>query len=275
MPSKTLFKFAVFMLFACVACAVPSFAQTKKKKAANKAATPTTIEVKTEAPAKGPEAAEPVAKRNSRPTDTLITVASGRSQSKPDPSYRYEFTQPDFINNRITIDHDDSGKGTITFTRRGSSQAITDPLQLSAATLARLKAAYTALNFHDSTENYQYEKDFSHLGVIKISLTKGGRERATTFNYTTNKNARVLMDEYRKISNQWIWIFDMAVARENQPLDGPTQMETLDAYMKRGEIADPEQMLPLLHELTDDERLPLIARNHATRLIKQIEKAKK
>lgn len=275
MPSKTYFKTAVFIVFACVACALASSAQSKKKKPAKKAEAPAVVETKTAAPAPAPVVAEPVAKRNARPADELTTASSGTSQSKPDPSYRYEFTQPDFINNRITIDHDDSGKGTIAFTRRGSTQAITDPLQLSANTLSRLKAAYTALNFHDSTENYQYEKDFSHLGVIKISLTKAGRERATTFNYTTNKNARVLMDEYRKISNQWIWIFDMTVARENQPLDGPTQMETLDAYMKRGEVSDPEQMLPLLHELTDDERLPLIARNHATRLIKQIEKVKK
>ncbi|MFL6468318.1 MAG: hypothetical protein ACJ72Z_10215, partial [Pyrinomonadaceae bacterium] len=94
-------------------------------------------------------------------------------------------------------------------------------------------------------------------------------------NYTTNKNAKVLVDEYRKLSNQAIWIFDMTLARENQPLDGPKQMEVLEAYIKRGEISDPEQMLPLLRELTDDERLPLIARNHATRLIKQLDKAKK
>jgi len=275
MPSKTSFKITVFVLLACVGCALSSSAQTKKKKSTKKAATPTAVEIKTDAPAATTVVAEPVAKRNARPADEVTTGAGGTSQSKPDPSYRYEFTQPDFINNRITIEHDDSGKGTIAFTRRGSSEAITDPLQLSAATLTRLKAAFTALNFHDSTENYQYEKDYSHLGVIKISLTKAGRERVTTFNYTTNKNAKVLMDEYRKISNQWIWIFDMAVARENQPLDGPTQMETLDAYMKRGEISDPEQMLPLLHELADDERLPLIARNHAARLIKQIEKAKK
>lgn len=275
MPSTTSFKITFFVLLACVGCALSSSAQTKKKKSTKKAATPTTVEIKTEAPAPAPVVAEPVAKRNARPADELTTTSSAQSQSKPDPAYRYEFTQPDFINNRITIDHDDSGKGTIAFTRRGSTEAITDPLQLSTATLTRLKAAYTALNFHDSTENYQYEKDYSHLGVIKISLTKAGRERATTFNYTTNKNAKVLMDEYRKISNQWIWIFDMTVARENQPLDGPTQMETLDAYIKRGEISDPEQMLPLLHELADDERLPLIARNHASRLIKQIEKVKK
>jgi hypothetical protein len=34
-------------------------------------------------------------------------------------------------------------------------------------------------------------------------------------------------------------------------------------------------MLPLLKELSNDERIPLIARNHAGRLVKQLEKEKK
>jgi hypothetical protein len=33
-------------------------------------------------------------------------------------------------------------------------------------------------------------------------------------------------------------------------------------------------MLPLLKELSNDERIPLIARNHATKLAEKIEKAK-
>jgi hypothetical protein len=31
-------------------------------------------------------------------------------------------------------------------------------------------------------------------------------------------------------------------------------------------------MIPFLKELSDDERIPLISRNHAAKLIKQIEK---
>jgi hypothetical protein len=70
-------------------------------------------------------------------------------------------------------------------------------------------------------------------------------------------------------------MFDMNVSRVNQPLESPKLMDVLDGYIKRNEVSDATQLLPFLKELGDDERIPLIARNHATRLIKQIEKEKK
>ena len=51
-------------------------------------------------------------------------------------------------------------------------------------------------------------------------------------------------------------------------------MAALEGLLKRNEISDPLQLLPFLRELADDERLPLIALNHATRIIQQIEKSK-
>ncbi|MBK7704380.1 MAG: hypothetical protein IPJ30_01065 [Acidobacteria bacterium] len=82
------------------------------------------------------------------------------------------------------------------------------------------------------------------------------------------------MDEYRRIGNQYIWIFDMNVARANQPLDAPKQMDVIDSYIERNEISDAVQLIPYLKEVSLDERIPLIARNHATRLIAQIEKTR-
>ena len=83
------------------------------------------------------------------------------------------------------------------------------------------------------------------------------------------------MDEYRRIAQQFVWIFDINVARQNQPLNAPSLIDTLDGYLKRNEISDPPQMIPFLTELSNDERIPLIARNHAAKLIKQIEKDSK
>ncbi len=213
-----------------------------------------------------PEKPEP--KKNERPS------AGGPSpkQNASEPTHFYEFSQPEFVISKITIEHDDRGKGNITFTRKLFTDTWTDPLEVSPAALERINAAYAALNFLDSTENYQYEKDYSHLGTMTFRLKKADKQRTARFNYTTNKEAQVLVDEYRKLGNQFVWIFDITVARENQPLDAPRLLDTLDSLIRRKEISDPVQMLPLLKELTDDERIPLIARNHATRLITQIEK---
>ena len=67
-------------------------------------------------------------------------------------------------------------------------------------------------------------------------------------------------------------VFDIGIARENQPLNAPKLMEGLESLLKRNGLSDPQQLLPLLTDLTTDERIPLIARNHAQRLIKQINK---
>ena len=271
--------FVTILLVALIALAgSTASAQSKKKKSIKKTPAVVTTDYKPE-PAKSQEPEpDPVAKRNSRPTEEAPQRPQSppvQIKSKPDPLYAYEFTQPDFLTSRILIEHDEKGKGTIEFQRRGNSETFTEPITISDTVLAKLNGAFTELNFLDSTENYQHEKDFSHMGNAKISVTRGQKSRSVTLNYTLNKNAKVLMDEYRKISNQALWIFDITVARENQPLDGPSQMDALDGLVRRNEIADPKQLLPFLRELSDDERLPLMARNHATRLIQQIEKAKK
>jgi hypothetical protein len=221
--------------------------------------------------------ADPGSKKNERP------AASGESSmpdvTKPvassDVTYRYEFAQPNFDISKIVIVHDDAGRGTITFTKKMFEETETDPLQVSDAALARINAAYAALNFLDSNASYQYEKDFSHLGVMTFSLKRSGKQRTAIFNYTENKDARVLADEYRKLGNQFIWVFDISVARQNQPLQSPRLLDSLDALIRRKEISDVHQMLPLLKDLSNDERVPLIARNHANRLVQQIEKTKK
>lgn len=175
----------------------------------------------------------------------------------------------------ILIQHDDSGKGTITFTKKGADGPISDPVEVSPAALERINGALGSLDFLNSTENYQYEKDYSHLGSMKFRLKKEGRERVTAFNYTQNKDAKTLIDEYRKIGNQYIWIFDITLARENQPLESPRLLDSLDSLIRRNEISDSRQMIPFLKGLSDDERIPLIARNHAAKLITQAQKEKK
>jgi hypothetical protein len=224
------------------------------------------------------------AKKNERPVvdDTAGktnkregVAAAPQTSAKPlVPTHSYYFTQPEFVVSSITIEHDDTGRGKISFMKKDFDEPISDPIQISPAALERINAALKALNFFDSNESYQYEKDYSHLGNIKIHIKKDGRERTVTFNWTQNKDAKVLADEYRKIGNQATWIFDITVARENQPLNAPQMLDTLDSYIRRGEISDLDQMLPLLQGLSLDERIPLIARNHASRLVKAIEKTK-
>ncbi|MEO7970147.1 MAG: hypothetical protein ABI698_02530, partial [bacterium] len=78
--------------------------------------------------------------------------------------------------------------------------------------------------------------------------------------------------EYRRAADQAILVFDLAIARENQPLNSPKLMDQLEDMLKRNGLSDAHQLVPLLKDITGDDHLPLITRNHAARLLKQIEK---
>jgi uncharacterized protein (UPF0147 family) len=105
-------------------------------------------------------------------------------------------------------------------------------------------------------------------------MQRGERKRVAEFNWTNNQHASTLASEYRKAADQAILIFDISVARENQPLNMPKLMEAMESLMKRDALSAPRQLIKLLQDLSTDEHIPLIARNHALRLIKQIEKLK-
>ncbi|HQU91975.1 MAG TPA: hypothetical protein PLK77_06745 [Pyrinomonadaceae bacterium] len=214
------------------------------------------------------------AKKNERPTANRPTTTDVEPTSKG-PQYRYEFTQPDFVVSHIVLVHDDAGRGTISFRKSSLGEDLTEKIVVSRASLDKLRAAFDALNFLDSTENYQYERDFSNMGNIAITYSKDGRERTAKYNWTSNANAKMLMDEYRRLANQFVWMFDFNLARENQPLETPRLVDSLDSLINRNEISDPQQMLPFLTAISNDERVPLIGRNRANKIVQKIEKRKK
>lgn len=273
----------IICISALFAASLAAAGQSKPRKPVGKK--PVKVVKKTPAPTGAPESGAeattaPAVKKNERPDDGSGGKTNTRDGAAPPqtgartlvPTHFYNFAQPEFVVSSISIEHDDTGRGRISFMKKDFDEPVSDPIQISPAALQRINAALKALNFFDSNENYQYEKDYSHLGNIKIHVKKDGRERTVTFNWTQNKDAKALADEYRKIGNQAIWIFDITVARENQPLNAPQIVDTLDSYIRRGEISDLDQMLPFLQGLSNDERIPLIARNHAAKIAKEIEK---
>jgi hypothetical protein len=172
----------------------------------------------------------------------------------------------------VVITHDATGRGDISFERKGEETPIVEPVQLSTAALGRIFGLWAELRFLDSNENYQSAKNFAHLGTYKIGMNDGKRQRTAEFNWSDNKTAWSLANEYRKVSEQAILIFNLKLAREMQPLNAPSLLNEMDSLLKRDGLSDPQQLVPLLNELRTDEHIPLIARNQAERILKKIEK---
>jgi len=211
-------------------------------------------------------------KQNRREQVKKDATPDVKSAPAEDVTYTYDFQQPQFTIRHIIIEHDAQGRGHISFERQGEVEPIVDPLELSDSARARILSLWDALHFLDSDVNYQSERQFPHLGTMKLKMRRGTRERVAEFNWTNDLNAKALADEYRRAANQAIFIFDISVARENEPLNSPKLLDTLDIYLTRNELSDPHQLIPLIRDLSTDERLPLMARNHAGRILKKLEK---
>jgi hypothetical protein len=208
-------------------------------------------------------------KQNAREQVSKATVSSGEVAEPV--TYSYEFKKAEFFIRRVLIQHDTNGKGNVTFERQGDIEPIVEPLELSESARERIKALWSVLRFLDSSTDYQSERQYPHLGTMWLRMTNGSRSRVAELNWTNDPNARALIEEYRRVANQIIFIFDIGVSRENQPLNSPKLLDLLDRYVTSKQLSDPQQLIPLLRELSTDERLPLMSRNKAGRILKRIE----
>ncbi|SRR6266498_4529469 len=213
-------------------------------------------------------------KHNTRPETAApaATPAPLAKTEKDSARFSYEFTQPEFYTRHIRIEHDANGRGVIKFERLHDETVYEEPLELSPAAGTRISSLWQALHFLDSEENYQSDRQYAHLGTMRLKMERDLRKRTAEFNWTNNKDAFALANEYRRLADQAILVFDISVARESQPLNTPKLMEEFELQLKRNGLSDPQQLVPLLKDISTDEHLPLIARNHALRLIKKIEK---
>jgi len=208
---------------------------------------------------------------------SLPVIAQSLASNSGNEKYAiiYRFTNERFDITMAELDFDESGRGRFRFRKNESDQDIENPIALSANTVRQVITILDQLSFLTSGEEYQYEKQFPHMGTHTIRVRQGNRQREVSFNYTRHPLMEKLQLLLFSIRNQEERYFNLDLARHHYPLDTPQQLRILQNEMKSKRIAEPERFLPILREMSLDEHLPLIARNHAQRLIKEIEKNKK
>lgn len=295
---------AAALVLTGAAFAAPAVAQSKRKTvppSRQKSAAPATPRA---APAAMPTATPvPAAKKNSRPADgtaaegsppadrlvqspakqnvradgetpaaSADAAAEAARQAAGEVRYSFEFSQPQFTVSRFLIEHDAAGRGKITFERKNEDGPIVEPVELTPAAYARIVSAWEGLKFLDSEASYQADKQFPHLGTMRLRMKRGTRERTAEFNWTHDEHASALAREYRSLAEQQLFVFDIALARQYQPSEAIKILKRLEFLVGNKQVSDPSQLIGLLRDLVTDERIPLIARNHAERLLKKIEK---
>ncbi len=189
-------------------------------------------------------------------------------------SFSYKFENPRFDVRVIEIDLNSNGAGELRFTRGTSDEILDCKIKLLPATIARIRSLFGVSDFLDSKTEYQDKKDFTHMGWVTLGARQGARERKTRFNFTTNVQMNELKDIFLGIAWQEIALFDIENAERYQPLDLPKQLEMLENDLRLERITEPARVLAALNEIAGDDTQPLIARNHAKRIIEAIKKGK-
>ena len=208
------------------------------------------------------------------PTPAQIVVTNNdKAELSAGTKFHYLFENEKFTTPRIELLFDANGKGEFRFKKKDSDEIVNN-LQVTTTVLGQISALMAELNFLDSAENYQHKKDFSHLGTVTIAITQNEKHRKVQFNYTDNPAMNKLANIFRNIATQETRVFEIETVRQSDPISTPAQLRFLDSELRSKSIADPERFVALLQDIKMDEGVPLIARNHAERLLKDIKKPK-
>jgi len=205
-----------------------------------------------------------------------IELRQGSHVASKDSSqtrFYYLFENERFTTPMQEVEFDGQGHGTFKFKRKDSDEIIND-LSVSPALLMQINELFAELNFLGSQEDYQHKKDFSHLGTVTISMSRNGKERTVKFNYTENQPLNKLREIFQNLTVQENRVFEMETIWTNDPISTPAQLRMLESELRSKRIADPNRFVPILKEIKLDEGVPLIARNHAERLLQSIRKGK-
>ena len=186
----------------------------------------------------------------------------------------YKFENKRFYVPVIEIDLAADGSGEVHFQRGESDDQLDHKFKLQPATLARIRQLLEVTRFVEATDEYQADKDFSHLGWVTIAARQGKRQRQARFNYTQNLDIKELADIFRGIATEEIHLFDIETSEQFQPLDLPRLLDAIENDLKLQRITEPERLLTKLQEIANNPTQPLIAQNHARQIVSTIKKGK-
>lgn len=203
----------------------------------------------------------------------LALAQSQAGDHEPGIIYRYYFENERFTTPYQEVLIDGEGRGQYRFKKKDMDE-MSITFQVSPRVLSEIRSTLDQLSFLSSVEDYQHRKDFSHLGTITLMQQTGDRRRETKFNYTDNPMVNNLVRIFRGLTVQESRIFEIDLVRSLDPISMPAQLRLLEGELKSRNVADARRFNQILKELSGDESIPLIARNHADRLLRQIEQLK-
>jgi hypothetical protein len=187
-------------------------------------------------------------------------------------TYCHENTRGPYEMQCIRLDAE--AKGEVKFKRR-AADTVDLPIQLSAMGRDKFLALLSATNYLDHPETFESGRKIADLGVKRLTVELPSGKREGTFNYSLRKDITDLSNFFEGLINQETLSFDLMNALQFERLSIPKRLEQVETELKANRIADPEQLVPVLEKIENDQQVINYARTQAGKIKRQIQTVKK
>lgn len=176
----------------------------------------------------------------------------------------FKSSYPEYVEIKVN----ESGQGTFDI-RQLDESANPQPLTLGTELAQRIFQLAAALHDFQGVE-LEARRRIANLGQKTFRYEKGGETHEVTFNYTTNDTANQLLEIFEGLSREEGDISDLQRTMRYDRLGvNDVMTQVLNDYNQKL-LPDPQQLLPILDTIANDDQIINIARDKARDLAGKI-----
>jgi hypothetical protein len=209
--------------------------------------------------AAGPSAAVSAAAEGDAPPD--------QAQSLPKLTYRkvLKGSVPEYTS--ITVDSSGSGQYE---GRKLDDPSDPRPLKLSEATTKKLFELAAQLdNF--KLPGIESHKKVANLGLKSFIYQSGQQKNEVEFNYTLNRDAQELSDQFEKIAAVEVHLDGLQYAIKYDHLGLPRELLQIQVDLDNNALVEPELLVPTLDQIARNHRFLHLAQVRAQNILERLQ----
>ena len=172
----------------------------------------------------------------------------------------------------LSLSIDANGKGTYDSHKLGDPAALR-PLQISAETTAQIFSLTQSLNYFRSG-NLDSHHRVADMGLKILTYQDTRETNKVQFNYSENRSAQQLADNFEKISNVEERIAQLDYAMKYDHLSLPQVLRQVQYGMENSYFVEAALMIPTLEKISADPHYLHLAQSRAREIEQRIQKNK-
>jgi len=205
-------------------------------------------------------------------TILALTAAAGSSAQAQEaqPAARLSFTKvlkgsvPEYVS--LTVDAD----GQATYDGRQLADAPSPrTLRISAGTTTRLFSLAESLGYFRSL-NLESRHKVADLGRKTLTYEANGATGRVEYNYTENRTAQELTEQFEKIANVEEHISQLEYATKYDPLSLPGQLRQIQVELNEHALLETALLVPTLEKIASNSRFLHLAQSRAQDILDRV-----